>query len=73
MIALIIGVAILAAIIIALWRFKFKARFLPIVSIAVIVVGIGALSQPWVLLLYRYGLAVLMIGVSSYILTSHFE
>ncbi|HEB32183.1 MAG TPA: hypothetical protein ENI15_15140 [Spirochaetes bacterium] len=73
MIALIIALVILGAMIIALWRFKFKARFLPIVSIGIIVAGIGALSQPWILLLYRYGLAVLITGVSSYILTSHFE
>ena len=73
MIALIISLVILAAMIIALWRFKFKARFLPIISIAIIVTGIGAICQPWVHLLYRYGLAILMTGVSSYILTSHFE
>ena len=73
MIALIIALVILGAMIIALWRFKFKARFLPIISIGIIVAGIGALSQPWILLLYRYGLAVLITGVSSYILTSHFE
>ncbi|KKL48211.1 hypothetical protein LCGC14_2327790 [marine sediment metagenome] len=73
MIALIIALVILGAMLIALWRFKFKARFLPIVSIGIIVAGIGALSQPWILLLYRYGLAVLITGVSSYILTSHFE
>jgi hypothetical protein len=73
LIALIIGLIVLAAMIITLWRFKFKARFLPIISIGVIVAGIGALCQPWVQILYRYGLAVLMTGVSSYILTSHFE
>jgi hypothetical protein len=73
LIALIIGLVILAAMIITLWRFKFKARFLPIISIGVIVAGIGAICQPWVALLYRYGLAVLMTGVSTYILTSHFE
>jgi hypothetical protein len=58
---------------VALWRFHFKARFLPILAIAIIIIGIGALAQPWVKIFYRYGLAVLMTGVAGYILVSHFE
>jgi hypothetical protein len=57
----------------ALWRLHFKARFLPIIAMAIIIIGIGALSQPWIKILYRYGLAVLMTGIASYILVSHFE
>jgi hypothetical protein len=58
---------------VTLWRFHFKARFLPIIAMAIIVIGIGALSQPWIKIFYRYGLAILMSGIASYILVSHFE
>lgn len=73
MVALIIGLAVLALFGFLLWRFNFRARFLPLVTIAIIVIGIGSLAQPWVKTLYRYGLAVLMTGVAGYILVSHFE
>jgi len=73
LVALIISLAVLALLGVVLWRFNFRARFLPLITIAVIVIGIGSLAQPWVKLLYRYGLAVLMTGVAGYILVSHFE
>jgi hypothetical protein len=68
-------VLIIAAIAfgVALWRFKFKAHFLPTVALAIMITGIGALCQPWIRLLYRYGLAILITGLFSYIVTSHFE
>ncbi|MDD5660090.1 MAG: hypothetical protein PHR39_08805 [Actinomycetota bacterium] len=71
--AFIIGLLVFILMIIALWRFKFKARYLPLISIAFMVLGIIFLCQPLVPFLYHYGLAVLMVGVFSYTLVSHFE
>jgi hypothetical protein len=73
LIALASGLTVIALMFVALWRFHFRARFLPVIAIAIIIIGIGALSQPWIKILYRYGLAVLMTGVAAYILVSHFE
>lgn len=73
MIAPIAGIAIIAFFGISIWKLNVQARLLSIVSIAVILIGIAALAQPWVKLLYRNGLNVLMTGIGSYILVSHFE
>jgi hypothetical protein len=73
LVAPITGIAIIALFGISLWKFHVKARLLSIIAIAVILIGIAALAQPWVKLLYRNGLNVLMTGIGSYILVSHFE
>ncbi len=73
MIALIISLSVLALLGFVLWRMKFRPRFLPLITIAIIIIGIGALAQPWIKIFYRYGLAVLMTGVAGYIFVSHFE
>ena len=73
MIAFIISLIVLVIIIIVLWRFKWKARFLPTMTMIIMIAGIIALSQPWIAFLYHYGLAILMVGVIGYIFVSHFE
>ena len=73
MVAFIIELIIFIGIFITLWRFKFKARFLPVIAIILMVGGIASLCQPWIPFLYHYGLGILMLGVFSYILVSHFE
>ena len=73
MIAPITGFVVIALFGISIWKFHVKARYLSITAIAVILIGIAALAQPWVALLYRNGLNVLMTGIGSYILVSHFE
>jgi hypothetical protein len=73
LIAPIAGIAIIAFFGISIWKLKVSARLLSVVSMIVILIGIAALAQPWVKLLYRNGLNVLMTGIGSYILVSHFE
>jgi hypothetical protein len=73
LIAPITGLVIIGLFGFSVWKFHIKARFLSIIAIAVILIGIAALAQPWVRLLYRNGLNVLMTGIGSYILVSHFE
>jgi hypothetical protein len=73
LIAPITGLAIIGLFGVSLWKLHIKARLLSIIAIAIILIGIGALAQPWMRLLYRNGLNVLMTGIGSYILVSHFE
>ena len=73
MVAVIISAIILIAMFIMLWRFKFKARFLPTISVGIILLGLASLCQPLIPYLYHYGLAILITGILSYMLVSHFE
>jgi hypothetical protein len=73
LVAVIISAIVLIVIFIFLWRFKFKARFLPNISLGIIILGIASLCQPLIPYLYHYGLAILITGVLSYMLVSHFE
>jgi hypothetical protein len=66
-------VAVIGLFGLSVWKFNLKARTLSLVSIALILIGIAALAQPWVKVLYRNGLNILMTGIGAYILVSHFE
>jgi hypothetical protein len=72
-IAPIAGVAVIGIFGLSIWKMNVKARTLSLVSIALILLGIAMLAQPWVKILYRNGLNVLMTGIGAYILVSHFE
>jgi len=67
------GIAVTGFFGVSIWKLKVKARTLSLISIAVILIGIAALAQPWIKVLYRNGLNVLMTGIGAYILVSHFE
>jgi hypothetical protein len=67
------GLAIIGFFGVSIWKLNVKARTLSLISIAVILIGIAALAQPWIKVLYRNGLNVLMTGIGAYILVSHFE
>jgi hypothetical protein len=73
LIAPIAGLAVIGLVGVSIWKLHMKARVLSLISIALILIGIAALAQPWVKILYRNGLNVLMTGIGSYILASHFE
>lgn len=73
MIPVIISALIIIVMIIVLWRFKFKARFLPVISVSLILLGIAALCQPFSINIYHYGLAILITGILSYMIVSRFE
>jgi len=67
------GIAVIGFFGVSIWKLNVKARTLSLISIAVILIGIAALAQPWIKVLYRNGLNVLMTGIGAYILVSHFE
>jgi hypothetical protein len=46
-------------------------RTLEIVAIALILLGIFSLCQPWAFVLYRYGFTILLIGTISFTVVSH--
>lgn len=46
-------------------------RTLEIVAIALILLGIFSLCQPWAFVLYRYGFTILLAGTVSFIVVSH--
>ena len=73
MIGPIAGIAVIGFFGVSIWKLNVKARTLSLISIAVILIGIAALAQPWIKVLYRNGLNVLMTGIGAYILVSHFE
>ena len=73
MIGPIAGIAVIGFFGVSIWKLNLKARTLSLISIAVILIGIAALAQPWIKVLYRNGLNVLMTGIGAYILVSHFE
>ncbi|UCB46362.1 MAG: hypothetical protein JSV25_02745 [Spirochaetota bacterium] len=49
-----------------------KKVFEPI-SMGIIVVGIIALCQPWFLQLHRRGFIIIIVGLASFIIFSHFK
>lgn len=73
MIGPIAGLAFIGFFGVSIWKLNVKARTLSLISIAVILIGIAALAQPWIKVFYRNGLNVLMTGIGAYILVSHFE
>jgi hypothetical protein len=46
-------------------------RTLEIAAIALILLGIFSLCQPWAFVLYRYGFTILLIGTISFTVVSH--
>jgi hypothetical protein len=46
-------------------------RTLEILAIALILLGIFSLCQPWTFALYRYGFTILLIGTISFTVVSH--
>jgi hypothetical protein len=40
-------------------------------SMLVMIFGIAALCQPWSLLLHRYGVTIILIGLVGFLITSH--
>jgi hypothetical protein len=53
-------------------RFKqLSARVLEPTSMWIMIAGIVALCQPWVLYLHRYGVTVIIVGLVGFIIFSH--
>ena len=48
-----------------------KSSQLQRIAEVVMILGIVALCQPWVEVLHRYGLTVIIIGLVAFLITSH--
>jgi hypothetical protein len=51
--------------------FRLGARRLEAIAQWIMVGGIVALVQPWSLLLHRYGVTIILIGLAGFIVFSH--
>jgi hypothetical protein len=52
---------------------EISARYLEPLSQWVMVLGIVALCQPWVEVLHRYGVTIILIGLVGFIVFSHIK
>ncbi len=52
---------------------EISARYLEPASQWIMVAGIVALMQPWVLLLHQYGVTITLIGLVGFIVFSHIQ
>ncbi len=52
---------------------EISARYLEPASQWIMVAGIFALMQPWVLLLHQYGVTITLIGLIGFIVFSHIQ
>ena len=50
---------------------ELNSRFLEPGSMWLMIFGIVALCQPWNLLLHRYGVTIIIIGLVGFLITSH--
>ena len=48
-----------------------NSRVLEPLSMWIMIFGIAALCQPWILFLHRYGLIIIIAGLIAFIVTSH--
>jgi type IV secretory pathway VirB2 component (pilin) len=49
---------------------RLNQRFLAPASQTLMILGIIALCQPWVLFLHRYGVTIILVGLISFMITS---
>ena len=49
----------------------FNSRYLEPGTMILMVFGIVALCQPWNLLLHRYGLTIILVGLVGFLIASH--
>jgi len=52
---------------------EISARYLEPISMWTMVAGIVALSQPWIEVLHRYGVTIILIGLAGFIIFSHIK
>jgi hypothetical protein len=50
---------------------KLSARVLEPLAMYTMIAGIVALCQPWSLLLHRYGVTVILVGLVGFLIFSH--
>jgi hypothetical protein len=52
---------------------QLSAKVLEPLAMWTMIVGIVALCQPWILVLHRYGMTVIIIGLIGFIIFSHIK
>jgi hypothetical protein len=50
---------------------RLSAKVLEPVAMYTMIAGIVALCQPWSLLLHRYGIAIILVGLVGFLIFSH--
>jgi len=71
---LIFVLAFWAMVGIIFWRLKLlKRKYLEPVFMGIMVLGIVALCQPYIFVLYNSGLAILLAGTAGYMFASHMK
>ena len=52
---------------------EISARYLEPLSQWLMIIGIVALCQPWVEVLHRYGVTIILVGLVGFIIFSHIK
>lgn len=74
MLKLIFVVAFWALLGIVFWRLKLiKRQYLEPVFMGIMMLGIVALCQPYIFVLYNSGFAILLAGTAGYMFVSHMK
>jgi hypothetical protein len=74
MYSLIVAVGFYVILGLVFWRFKLlKRKYLEPLFMWIMLLGIAFLCQPWFLILYTYGYAVLLTGTAAYIFSIHLK
>ncbi len=74
MISLFVAIGFYAVIGIVFWRLKIlKRKFLEPLFMWLMLLGIFFLCQPWLMVIYHYGYAVLLTGTAGFIFSIHLK